>query len=134
MRLKILLVDDDPVVQYLHKTVLSSCNYPAQEMFSNGKLALDYILEEDNKEIVFLVLLDINMPIMNGWEFLEELNKTNTLSKVKVVVVTSSIDQSDKEKAEGHHCVFGFLEKPLLENHVNDLKFKDEEISFFFNQ
>ncbi|QWX83964.1 response regulator [Cellulophaga sp. HaHaR_3_176] len=132
MKLKILLVDDDPVVQYLHKTVLSGCNYPAQEMFSNGRLALDYIIKEDSEDTVFLVLLDINMPIMNGWEFLDELSNTTIQSNVKVIVVTSSIDQSDKEKAGDCKNVFGFLEKPLLENDVNDLKFKDEEISFFF--
>ena len=45
MTLEILLVDDDIVVQYLHKAVLSKCNFPEQNFFSDGQLVLDYILK-----------------------------------------------------------------------------------------
>ena len=122
MTLEILLVDDDIVVQYLHKTVLSKCNFPVQKLFSDGKLVLDYILENKDKDILFLILLDINMPVMNGWEFLDELKNHTIKPLLKVVIVTSSIDSSDKEKAEKYKEVFQFMEKPLQETLVCNLK------------
>ena len=61
---------------------------------------LDYILANKDKDKVFLILLDINMPVMNGWEFLDQLNTIVIKPLVKVVIVTSSIDSADKDKAK----------------------------------
>lgn len=130
MTLEILLVDDDPIVQYLHKTILSKYNFPTQKFFSNGALALDYILENRENDILFLVLLDINMPVMNGWAFLEKLKSFSIKPLVKVVIVTSSIDSLDKDKANNYQQVFEFIEKPLPENFVCHLK-KDADLVCF---
>ena len=131
--LQVLLVDDDPVVQYLHKTILSKFNLPEQKYFSNGELALDYILKNRDNDILFLVLLDINMPVMNGWEFLEELKNHTIKPLVKVIIVTSSIDSSDKFKARNYHQVFEFLEKPLQEDFICNLKC-DEDLAVFLEK
>tara|TARA_R110002051_G_scaffold65839_1_gene119479 strand:- start:23743 stop:24153 length:411 start_codon:yes stop_codon:yes gene_type:complete len=133
MILEILLVDDDPVVQYLHKTLLSKFNFPEQKFFSNGEFALDYILENNNQNLLFLILLDINMPVMNGWEFLEELKKHSIKSLVKVVILTSSIDNSDKDKAKSYHQVFEFMEKPLHETFICNLK-SDTDLAIFIEK
>jgi CheY-like chemotaxis protein len=121
-KFEILLVDDDPIVQFLHKSVLTECNLPEQKLFSNGQLVLDYVLENKDNDILFLILLDINMPFMNGWEFLEELNKTSLSAEVKVVIVTSSIGASDKEKSKNYEQVFDFFEKPLEKYMIMNLK------------
>jgi CheY-like chemotaxis protein len=122
MTLEILLIDDDPIGQYLHNNVLTKCNFPAQTMFENGALALDYILEKKDQNMMFLIFLDINMPVMNGWELLEELNKSSIKAEIQVVILTSSIDLSDREKANQYAQVFKFLEKPLIASCVNQLK------------
>jgi len=132
MTLEILLVDDDPVVQYLHKSVLLKSNFPEQKFFSNGALVLNYILENKHEDLLLLVLLDINMPCMNGWEFLEELNNLVIKPLVKVVIVTSSINGSDRDKAKKYHHVFEFMEKPLTEERVGNLK-NDTDLACFLS-
>lgn len=132
MTLEILVVEDDPVVQYLHKSVLKKCSLPEQKYFYNGKLALEYILENRNKDLLYLILLDINMPIMNGWEFLEELSKHTISPQVKVVMVTSSIDGFDKERAGKYKHVFQFMEKPLIEESVSSLR-NDADLASYLN-
>lgn len=122
MTLEILLVDDDPIIQFVHKTILTNCNFPKQLFFENGRVVMDYILKNKNEDKVFLVLLDINMPVMNGWEFLEELRNTTIKPSVKVVIVTSSIDASDKEKSKNYIQVCDFMEKPLQEKLICNLR------------
>ncbi|WP_158975430.1 response regulator [Cellulophaga sp. L1A9] len=131
MILEILLVDDDPIGQYLHNSMLNKCDVSGQKMFENGALALKYIMEKKDQEILFLIFLDINMPVMNGWELLEALNKTPSKAAFKVVILTSSIDYSDREKADQHAQVFKFVEKPLTIACVEDIKANADLASFF---
>ena len=85
----------------------------APEVDGNGNLWLDVANKDEAK--VFLIVLDINMPVMNGWEFLDKLNTIAIKPLVKVIIVTSSIDSSDKDKAKEYDQVFEFMEKPLQE-------------------
>ena len=131
MILEILLVDDDPIGQYLHNNILTKCNFPEQLMFENGALALDYILEKKDEDILFLIFLDINMPVMNGWELLEALSENCIKPAIKVVILTSSIDSSDRKKANGYPQVVKFLEKPLTESCVSQIKSNTDLSSYF---
>ncbi|MBU2995270.1 response regulator [Cellulophaga baltica] len=130
MKFEILLVDDDPIVQFLHKSVLIECNLPDQKLFSNGELVLNYIIENKDNDTMFLILLDINMPIMNGWEFLEQLRSHVLKPILKVIIVTSSIDSVDKEKAKKYPEVFEFFEKPLENKMILALEEDDDLKSF----
>jgi CheY-like chemotaxis protein len=58
-------------------------------------------------------LLDINMPVMNGWEFLQAVQTTDFADSLSVIMVTSSIDQGDREQARQFKQVITFMEKPL---------------------
>ena len=62
-----------------------------------------------------MLFLDINMPIMTGWEFMKEFEKLNTLIKdqIFIYILSSSIDQEDKLKAKNHPDVVDYIEKPL---------------------
>jgi CheY-like chemotaxis protein len=131
MNFEILLVDDDPIVQYLHKGILSRCNYPTPKLFFDGGSALEHILMNRDMEVTYLVLLDINMPIMDGWTFLRELENHTILSEVKVAIITSSIDRLDKEKAKESNKVFQFIEKPLRVETMNMVKKEPYFIRFF---
>lgn len=112
--LDILVVDDDKVVALLHKNLLrnSRLNW-LPVIFENGLEALNYIQENDKSKKHFLVFLDLNMPILDGWEFLKKIKKLELRSPVHVVIVTSSIDQRDYERAQKYESVIYYCQKPL---------------------
>jgi len=82
-------------------------------VFKNGKEAIEFF--KDSESLPDLILLDLNMPIMNGWEFLEEFNPINKeLGKEpSLYVVSSSIDPVDSEKAKSIECVRDYISKPI---------------------
>ncbi len=96
--------------------------------FENGKVALDHLTEETKKNIEppEVIFLDINMPIMDGWEFLEGLMQLNLKEKIIINVVTSSIDPSDYEKWNTFriNCLhyLNFKNKPIFRIDAADLK------------
>lgn len=109
---KILIIDDDPIILFMHQTILEDI-VPNMQIITmeNGALARDYIL--GNPDGKFLLLLDINMPIMNGWELLDFLLVDNCHLDLSVLMVTSSVNNSDKVKASLYPMVKGMLIKPL---------------------
>jgi CheY-like chemotaxis protein len=76
-------------------------------VFNNAQDALEKIILEDPQ----IIFLDLNMPVMNGWDFLDVLQRKNI--KLDVYILTSSVDPNDKKKAEKYENVKGFLTKPL---------------------
>lgn len=87
--------------------------------YLNGKLALDALEQALENELTDLlpgvIFLDINMPVMNGWEFLDLLIEKDIKSKLhaRIYIVSSSIDKSDFEKAKTYDNVADYLVKPL---------------------
>ncbi len=108
---QILLVDDDPVVLFLHHALLKRINTSSSVLsFDDGELALAHIQAEQQDNM--LILLDINMPVCDGWTFLTDLRKIPHF-KGSIVLVTSSIDVADQNRAKSFPEVAGYLEKPL---------------------
>ncbi len=133
--LEILIVDDDKIVALLHKNQLRCSKIePAPVICANGREALDYILKNDRADKHFLILLDLNMPVVNGWEFLEKLKNDPPLSKINVVIVTSSINQNDHRKAQTYDRVIHYCRKPLSATCVSNIKTSKELRSFFLKQ
>lgn len=123
MNMKVLLVDDDETVLYLHKTMARISGLSSDPIcFGNGKAAFDYLREQTVEESSYLVLLDINMPVMNGWEFLESIRKMPFAETVSVAMVTSSINNLDRARSEQFSHVVDFIEKPLDISKCNRLK------------
>lgn len=114
--IRVMIVEDDPIISFLHKEVLKSNKIVDDPLvFMNGKEALDFILN-DAGEKFYLVLLDINMPVMNGWQFLDRMeNEKEIACRMKVAIVTSSINPSDKVKAKEYLTVDYYLSKPLFD-------------------
>lgn len=115
-KVKVLIVDDDPMISFLHKALVirrNICSSP--EGFMNGKEVLEFLINdsEREKECLYLILLDLNMPVMNGWEFLQALKELKMAGRTSVVIVTSSINQQDREKANTSRLVSEYIEKPL---------------------
>lgn len=116
-RVKVMIVEDDPMVSFLHKALIvkrNICSSPKD--FMNGIEALDYLLRDSENEpdALYLILLDINMPLMNGWEFLEALKDCEVASRTEIIIVTSSPDREDREKASQCSLVTDYIEKPLV--------------------
>jgi len=119
MKTDVLLVDDDAILlMMLQKMVSKTGFHPSPGKYLNGKIAFDHIVNNDDGKTNFVVLLDLNMPVMNGWEFLEKINDTNIKSPVYVIIVTSSVDMRDREKAKAFSQVIYFMEKPVSENKI----------------
>lgn len=115
MKVETLIVDDDEMVIFLHKIAVVESGLTANPVIAyNGRQALDFINRSENRETVFLVLLDINMPELNGWEFLEAIQSLD--ASIYVVMVTSSVDSRDKKKAKSYKQVIEYMEKPLSIN------------------
>lgn len=113
---KVLIVEDDSMMAFLHKEFIKSNNISSSPLsFKNGKEAIDFLMKEAAENTFYMILLDLNMPVMNGWQFLDELEKTDISSRTKVAIVTSSIDPADRKKADLYETVEYYLPKPLLD-------------------
>lgn len=129
MDFKVVIVDDDSVVLFLHKVLIDRSNLPsASQSFKNAKEALEYISSNGVHKKPYLVLLDINMPVMDGWEFLEAIQDVDFKDNLYVAMVTSSINTNDIEHAKKYPQVIDYLEKPLRKDACEKLYQKMQEI------
>ena len=111
MILETIIADDDEMVVFLHKIAAAESGLCQQPVIAyNGSQVLDFI--QKNPKAPFLILLDINMPVMDGWEFLDAVQQLN-MPSVFVVMVTSSVDSRDRKKALKYAQVIDYFEKPL---------------------
>ena len=113
----ILLVDDDLVSSFLNKEILSRFGMKGQiHTAKNGDDALKFISARENvtDSCPDLIFLDINMPVMDGFEFLAEFQKfpEEQRSSVDIVMLTSSSNTLDRERSE-QYPIKGYVNKPL---------------------
>ncbi|HPW97717.1 MAG TPA: response regulator [Flavobacterium sp.] len=125
---KVLCVDDDPITLMLCKKVIERVNYTKEvDTAKNGEDAIAYFNQlKNNQEIPpELVLLDLNMPIMNGWELLDaylELEFNLIFKETKFIVLSSTIDPSDIEKSKSYPMVIDFISKPITKEILAEIK------------
>jgi len=111
----ILLIDDDVDDNYFHQIVINEMNITEHiEVALNGIEALIF-LKKENQTHPDIIFLDINMPKMNGWEFMQEYMELRADQKAKVVIVmlTTSENPEDKKRAAQYSEITGFNPKPL---------------------
>lgn len=125
MNFTVVVVDDDNIILFLHKKILQKEKFQeSPHVFNSAKKALDFFDKIPDSAKPILLFLDINMPVMNGWDLLDVIHQENFEKEVHVVMVTSSVDASDKEKAFSYSKVIDFVEKPLDEQALQKLKLR----------
>ncbi|MCH8554173.1 MAG: response regulator [Schleiferiaceae bacterium] len=122
-----MLVEDDKITTIIVSRMVSShSDYEEVSTFENGQLAFDYIksIATDPTQYPEVILLDINMPVMDGWEFLDGVSAISGVSEIPVAVLTSSIDPEDIEKSQTYKQVLGYYTKPLNDNDLSEIAAK----------
>jgi CheY-like chemotaxis protein len=118
---KVFLIDDDEIVVYLTNILLYKTGFADEVVtFTRSTEGLNELLKTNLDELPDLILLDINMPELDGWEFLDQLKKHHI--KIPVFIITSSINPSDKTKGNAHKMVNGVISKPLTKNCLDKIK------------
>lgn len=129
---KILCIDDDPITLMLCKKVIIKSSFSNEIITAqNGEEALRYFdtirqVKNIPTERPQLIFLDLNMPVMGGWEFLDHFNSPefSEFQTIKVVVLSSTIDPEDLEKAKQYQMVIDFLSKPITHSMLQYLQNK----------
>lgn len=130
MELCVLVIDDDEIFNLMADFILRDVGITTHpRCFTNGREALAYLDRQNEAHTTYLLFLDINMPTMNGWEILDHLKALP--NHVHVVIVTSSIDRADKDKALAFEQVIGYMIKPLKRELLSALK-NHKKIARFF--
>jgi CheY-like chemotaxis protein len=122
---KVLLIDDDYINNFMNELLLQDMKVAEEVVtLTNGQDALKYVMNTatDANTCPELILLDINMPVMNGFEFLEELTRLETcaMENMSVVMLSSSYNKKDVDEARKYN-VAAYFNKPLTEDKIQDL-------------
>ncbi|RUA15372.1 MAG: response regulator [Flavobacteriia bacterium] len=117
---EIYLVDDEELINTIHALMFRKLGFEDKlRSFTNPELALDCIRFRENPEERILLFLDINMPEMTGFEFLEFMYLEKIPPTIDIVIVSSSIDEKDNKKAATYtKYVRGYVNKPLASSDI----------------
>jgi CheY-like chemotaxis protein len=126
----ILCIDDDPITLMLCKKVISKTSFSKEiATAKNGEEALKYfdtikVTNSINK--TQLIFLDLNMPLMDGWGFLDNFGTSEyaEFHNTKIIILSSTIDPDDFEKSKKYPLVIDFLSKPISKEMLESLKSK----------
>lgn len=123
----ILLVDDDEVYLFVTKKILDNLSDDIiVNSFTDGGQAIEYInlCLEESQELPEVILLDINMPFMDGWGFLAEFKKLKPAlpsANVNIFMVTSSNDPADFKRSKEFEELTGYVVKPVFEDKLVEI-------------
>lgn len=115
---KVFIIDDDTIHQRIAQIMIEKHQlFDDYTSYTDAEKALTFLKEHKNKqsELPDVILLDLNMPVIDGWDFLDLLEGFRSeLSKaIRIFIVTSSVDEKDILRAQNYSAVNGFISKPL---------------------
>ncbi len=123
---KILLIDDDTINNFIVINKLKNIGLVENTVsVLNGQEGIDYLQKciLENSDFPELILLDINMPILDGWGFLEEFSKLEKTyqNKTSIYMVSSSVYNEDIERSKKYSSIKMFISKPLVRERLNEI-------------
>jgi len=112
------IIDDDPIYIYGTKRIIEELDFCDKLIeYHNGQDAIDGMAQmvKEGKDIPSMIFLDLNMPVMNGWDFLEEFINIpyNNKEDVTIYIISSSIDPRDLVKVKDYNIVHNYVLKPV---------------------
>lgn len=125
MKNKLTYIIDDDKMSVKLMTILMNKNKFCEDVlpFNNAQFAIDKLKLNctDNDNLPDAILLDLNMPVMDGWQFLDEFIKIPIKKEISIFIITSSIDPSDVEMAKKYSAVKDYIVKPITVQKLNAL-------------
>lgn len=122
---RVLLIEDDDTVNFFNEFLIRQMGFKGDLKISlNGQEALDYLIAiPPDESWPDLILLDINMPVLNGFGFLNGMRDQKIMPSPMPIIylLTTSTHPEDQRKAREHDCVKGFLDKPLSREVLEDI-------------
>ena len=123
---RVLLIDDDQVYLFAAtKTIEATGMAASVEVCTNGLDALEYLnkIIGSNGKLPDVIFIDINMPVMDGWEFLEEYKTLSTKipSNIKIYILSSSVDKNDIMRAKEYLSVIDYVVKPVYKERFAEI-------------
>lgn len=129
----VMLIDDSEIDNFINQKMIEGCNF-ADNVYvhTSSKSALEFLKNFDRtgafpKELLpGIIFLDINMPIMDGFQFADEFQKFGKELKdsIQIVFLTTSLNPQDQEKAMKTKGVLKYINKPLTRDHLNSIAAK----------
>jgi len=127
---EILLVDDDTPTNFIHKKVIEKSQVDvAVKAVTSAQEALDFLTKtgkyQQEEDVVKpgIIFLDINMPGLNGWDFMDRYHQLDAHDKAHIIIImlTTSLNPSDEERALRNYEIADFLHKPLRPDTMENL-------------
>jgi CheY-like chemotaxis protein len=124
MSKKAAIVDDDDIFQFTTKIKFEKLGLAEDVMiFNDGEEAIQFIQSGNKEDMPEILLLDINMPIVDGWDFLELFEKVpkEKQQRIKILMLSSSINPDDVKRAEANPFVVDYITKPISDADVKKI-------------
>jgi two-component system nitrate/nitrite response regulator NarL len=118
----VVLIDDSDIDLFVQRRFIELSGFARRVItFRSSREALNYLSDSNLKEHPDLIFLDLNMPEVDGFSFLEQYNSRVTNSPTRVIILTSSSSSLDRDKAATYSNVIAFLSKPLTESNLTEI-------------
>lgn len=125
----VFLIDDNSVDNFIHKKMIELNGLSTEiKTYTSARDALNYLSEIDElnyltSQIPFIIFLDLNMPLINGFQFMEIYERLSSIihSRCKIVILTSSLNPADRNEAILSKHILAFFNKPLISEHFSEL-------------
>ncbi|MGB0432105.1 MAG: response regulator [Bacteroidia bacterium] len=124
------IIDDDEIFRFIMKKHIKNQNLAENILcFENGQDAIEYMKTNrlENDSLPDVIFLDINMPVMDGWDFVDEYNelKKNIVKDATVFMISSSVDDRDISRAHDSDVITEYVAKPVDKERISDLMSKN---------